>query len=132
MRRVLIIAAVALAVAGFAGSAVAFTPEDVSMVQLLATPEKFDGRPVHVVGYARFISGEGAVYLSDSDGMRQIDKNALALVVTDRQMQKRESRLDRQYVFVEGIFHADNKGRQELYSGTIDAVSRLELLQQDL
>jgi hypothetical protein len=132
MNRFFVSLLVVLVIWGMAGIVTAATPERVSLIQLIATPEKFDGKLIHVVGVAIFSAEDSAIYINEMDSQQEIYKNGIAVDVKDRQTLKRKAQFNRHFVFVEGIFHADNKGRQDLFSGSIDNIERFELWRMKL
>jgi hypothetical protein len=55
-------------------------PKDVSMVQLLATPEKFNGKLGRVFGFLRLAFEGGALCLYRGDDTQSLTRNAVWLV----------------------------------------------------
>src|SRR5437870_2929981 len=101
MRRYMIVAA--LSVAAFQaftreGRAVEMA-EDVSMVQLIATPEKFDGRFVHVFGFLNLEFEGDALYLHREDFVHGLDRNAVWVNQTEA-MERARNKLNRHYVLI--------------------------------
>lgn len=95
----------------------------VSMINLIATPEKYEGKSIRVVGYA-VIEKDKCIFLSEEDARKKITKNAVWIDIGKLQVQYRL--LNRKYVLVEGIFNYKNKGDMSMLSGTIKNISRLE------
>ena len=83
-------------------------PKPVSLIQLMANPEKFDGMLLMVQGFLRIEHEKKHgvhvnLYLHEEDA-----KNLLwneTLVVPSDQMLKDEEKIDRKYVFLTGVFH---------------------------
>src|SRR5215471_15964166 len=61
----------------FAGQASTKSAELVSMVQLIASPEKFDGKVVQVIGFLRLEFEGDVLYLHADDYKNRINKNGL-------------------------------------------------------
>ena len=80
------------------------SPQPVSIVGLLATPERFAGARVQVIGYADLADGEAALYLS-KDAQKAADtKSSIGLALTLDEQVNARSLLNGRYVFVEGTF----------------------------
>jgi hypothetical protein len=100
---------------------------DVSLVQLIAAPEKFDGKTVRVHGYVRIEHEGTAVYLHRDDCEHMLTKNGLWLAVNDGVGPgSREEAVNNRYAIIEGRFEAGKKGHMGLWSGSLVDVSRLE------
>ena len=97
--------------------------KDVSMIQLIATPEKYDKQHIRVIGYLLLEFERTVIYLSSLDYENSISKNALQLKDLDL---KKYSKENKSYVLIEGIFNFKTYGRRGLlYSGSIEKVNRL-------
>lgn len=99
-------------------------PVDVSIVQLIATPERFDGKMIRVIGFLHLEFEGNALYLHETDFCHSISANAVWVAVgwppKDEQMARSNS-----YVLLEGRFDAQSKGHFGMFSGSIRDVSRL-------
>jgi hypothetical protein len=98
-------------------------PELISMVQLLADPQKFHGRRVQVIGFAHFEFEGNAIYLSKEDYDYGITKNGLWLSTSKDNGDPRE--LNNSYLVVEGTINAEMKGHMGLWSGAIENITTL-------
>ena len=97
--------------------------QDVSMIQLIANPEKFHQAPVRVIGFA-IIEFEGtAIYLSREFAEHGLTKNAVWI---DVQPLEQFEQYDKKYVLVEGVFDKDDRGHLNLFSGCLKHISRIE------
>src|SRR5580704_10817931 len=81
-------------------------PIPVSLVQLIATPEKFDGKLVIVRGYLESVGARHDItahllYLSREDAENRLD-NAV-VVVASEQMRRDEEKINRMYVTLTGM-----------------------------
>lgn len=94
-------------------------PEKVSIVALLGNPEKFDGRPVRVFGFYHGSFEHSAIYLAENDFRHRLHANGLWVAgqVPDA--------LNDQYVLLEGIFTAADRGHLGLWSGGICNLKRV-------
>lgn len=103
--------------------------EDVSMVQLIANPEKYDGTAIQVIGFVGLEPEGTAVYLHKEDHENGLTRNALGLDVSDEILKERK-KYDRKYVIIRGTFNAKSKGHLSMNSGTIENITRFDSLGQ--
>ena len=99
-------------------------PIDVSMVQLLATPDKFHGKFVRVIGYLHLEFEGNGLYLHSEDELAALPKKGLWFDGTIETMKKPKDFTD-QYVLVEGTFDAKSHGHMGMWSGTISGIKRV-------
>lgn len=97
----------------------------VSLVQLIATPERFDGKLVGVVGFCNLEFEGDAIYLHREDFESSLLRNAVALQIPPS-LRAQGKDLSRQYVIVEGRFRAPQPGAVNLWAGGLEAVRRFE------
>ena len=81
----------------------------VTMTQLIANLERYDGKVVHVVGYANLEFEGYAVWLSEEDFMRRTFA-AIWLDFDSYQTIRRLEKYNGNYVLIEGVFDKDNTG----------------------
>ncbi|MDM5181784.1 hypothetical protein PO883_31895 [Massilia sp. DJPM01] len=101
--------------------AMASPPVEVSIVQLIAASERFDGKLVSVVGFFQNEMEATAIYLHREDAVQGIRKNGVWVELTPPQIQL-ASRLNNGYVKIEGVFSASDHGHFGLWSGSINGV----------
>jgi hypothetical protein len=94
----------------------------VSIVQLIATPEKYDHKVVLVMGFLRLEFEGDAIYLHEDDYRHGIRKNGL-MVVRNAKIDAMADKLNLQYVVIEGTFDAHDHGNMGLNSGTITNIT---------
>jgi hypothetical protein len=97
---------------------------DVSMIQLIANPQKFDGKHIRIIGFLRIEFEGNALYFHREDYQIGLLKNAIWVDVTP-EMEKQPSELNMQYVLLEGIFSANEKGHLDAFSGSIKHINRV-------
>jgi hypothetical protein len=102
-------------------------PIAVSLVQLIAKPEAFDGKYVQVQGFV-CIEHEGtAIYLHREDAEHMLTRNGLWLAVNDAAPAgSSEAMVKDRYALIEGRFNAQSKGHRGLWSGAIENVTRMQ------
>lgn len=100
-------------------------PLSVSMVALLASPQKYDGKLIRVIGVLGIQFESNALYLHEEDYEYGITKNSFFVRLTEEQ-EKNFRALAKKHVIVEGIFSANGPEAREMTSGAIFDISRLE------
>lgn len=91
------------------------SPSVVSVIQLIATPEKFDGKVVSLIGFLRLQYPEGyLLYLHKEDYDHALLENALWVDATE-EMSKSREKLELKYVKIVGTFRSGHEKRN-LYS----------------
>jgi hypothetical protein len=98
-------------------------PTRVSLVQLIANPQEYDGKFVRVIGFVSVEFEGTAVYLHQEDYKYEITQNALWLELDSQ----RNKKFDQRYVLIEGTFDASHGGHKGLFNGSIKDIKRLQL-----
>lgn len=78
---------------------------NVSLIQLIATPEKFDGRHVFVTGFLVNESGDRALYLSANDAINGLGNKIEVSFQGSPVPAGLQDGLNREYVALRGSFH---------------------------
>ena len=124
MRSLILTAVLCCALRALAsGAATGEMPQDVSIVQLLATPERFDGKLVRVIGFLCLAFEGDAVYLHREDFDHGLTQNALWVQVPE----KPDASLSLNYVLIEGTFDAGDHGHMGLFGGAIRKITRMSV-----
>jgi len=110
----------------FAQPLVAAEPLHVSLVQLIANPMEYDGKAVLVVGFVRLEFEGNAIYLHQDDYKHRITKNGLWIDVSN-DIRKSQNDYDQKYVLLAGTFNAKQTGHMELWSGSIQKITRAKV-----
>jgi len=99
-------------------------PPVVTMIQLIANPDRYNGKEVTLIGFLRMGSEGDTLYLSSED-YRHDTPNGLRLERSPDMMRNREV-LDLNYVLVVGTFRAASSGpsRIVLWAGSITNVTK--------
>ena len=102
-------------------------PLHVSLLQLIANPDTFDGKYVRVKGFV-CIEHEGtAIYLHREDSEHMLTKNGLWLAVAETAVEgSKEAQVKDRYALIEGRFSAKNKGHRGMWSGAIEDITRMQ------
>jgi hypothetical protein len=116
---------------GATGQMVGYNPKhsanqqsiQVSLIQLISNPEKYDGKPVRLIGFLRLEFEGNALYLHREDYEQSLPNGIWVDVPKD--LSKDENRLlNNQYVICEGIFHAADLAQ---FRGELKAINRIEI-----
>ena len=91
-------------------------PKAVSIVELLARPEKYEGRAVRVIGFYRNEFEHSAIYLHREDAERSILANGFWVLGSGL------SSLGNRYIAIEGIFTASSGGHLSRLPATVCGV----------
>jgi hypothetical protein len=109
-----------------------FQYEPISLIALLAAPERFDGRKVRVSGFVSLRFEDFGLHLDASAYNAGLNKNALWLQKPDWLTSPAERRLNRRYGEVAGTFEASVHGRCERlmhcshFSGSLTDIRRIQ------
>ena len=106
-----------------------FAVEDVSLINLIATPERYDGRWVRVEGVCAFEFEGNALYLSRADRKHALTRNAiwasydtLGAGLYDLPF---TFKFGGRHVLLEGHFSSRDKGHMGMFSGALTNVNRI-------
>lgn len=98
---------------------------DVSLVQLLATPERFEGCRVLVIGFVHLEFEGNAVYLHRDDFEANLLKNGLWVEFRPGVLKAAERYSDR-YLILAGVFTQHVRGHMGLWSGALRDIERAD------
>jgi len=101
-------------------------PLALSLFQLIATPDVFEGKYVRVFGFVRIEHEGTALFLHREDADHMLTKNGLWLAVNDAPAEgSKEAQVKNRYALIEGRFTAKKTGHMGLWSGSIDEITRM-------
>jgi hypothetical protein len=101
-------------------------PADVTLIQLIANPDKFDGKLIRVIGFLRLEFEGDVLYLHREDYENAILGNGIWVSVTPA-VTKQKATLNMNYVLLEGLFSSSESGYMGMWSGAIKQIRRAEL-----
>lgn len=113
------------ALALISASASATEVRDVSMIQLIANPQQYDGSPIRLIAFLNLEFEGNALYLHREDYEKSNSSNAVWISLTDQQ-ENSSKKLSGGYVLVEGIFRSKGQGHLGMFSGSIERVTRVQ------
>ena len=104
---------------------------DVTMVQLLATPEKYDGKLVRVIGVGN-LEFEGNYLSLNKEDHAYGSGNSIWIELGDRAISYEEAKeYNGKYVIVEGFFDKDDRGHFDMFCGSIKDINRYQLWERN-
>jgi len=101
------------------------TPLGLGLVELLAVPSNYEGQVIRTIGFLGIEFEDDALYLHAEDYRYGLQKNSFALRLSEAQRSQFKS-LSGRYVIVEGTLHVKGLERNDIWSGAIGNVTRLE------
>ncbi|MCU1301439.1 MAG: hypothetical protein JWQ87_1723 [Candidatus Sulfotelmatobacter sp.] len=98
---------------------------NVTLVQLIANPERFDGKLIRVIGFLRLEFEGDVLYLHREDYENAILGDGIWVDVTPA-IAKEKTTLNMNYVLLEGVFSSSDRGHMGMWSGAIKQIRRSE------
>lgn len=98
---------------------------NVSIVRLIATPERYHERKVQVEGFMNLEFEGDAIYLHKEDYEKGLTKNGFWVTFSDKLDRKEINKLNKGYVLIEGTFNKDRHGHMGLFGGEIYEITRI-------
>lgn len=83
----------------------------VSILQLIAMPERFNGKRVSVIGFLSMGQEAAGLYLHREDEKNSIPDNGVAILSTTQEMRSQRASLNLKYVKIEGRFKVMDRQR---------------------
>jgi hypothetical protein len=99
---------------------------EVSLIQLIANPQAYDGKKVRLIGFLRLEFEGNAIYLHREDYEHGISSNGLWIDVPRDMTKDQQQAVNTQYAICEGVFRASEHGHMDMFSGELTSVSRLQ------
>jgi len=101
-------------------------PTDVSVINLIATPERYNGKLVRIIGYLNLEFEGNALYLHKEDYDRSLLKNGIWIDMPRKDFIEKTKEFSKHYVVIEGIFDMSDTGHMGLFSGSLTKITRLD------
>jgi hypothetical protein len=98
----------------------------VSLIQLIANPQTYDGKKVRLIGFLRLEFEGNAIYLHKEDFDHGISSNALWVDLPRDMTKDQRQDVNTQYAICEAVFRASGHGHMGMFGGELTSVSRLE------
>jgi hypothetical protein len=100
--------------------------QEISIIELLANPIKYDGKQVEIIGFLRLEFEGDAIYLHKEDFEHAISKNAIWIDRPRDLSEKQTAEVNNKYVICQGIFKFREHGHMGMFSGSLTHVTWLE------
>ena len=101
--------------------------KDVTMIQLIATPEKYDGQLVRVIGVGNLEFEGNCISLSKEDLKYNVGNSIWIELGKGAISYEEAQRYNGEYVIIEGVFDKDDCGHMDRFCGSIKNISRYDL-----
>jgi hypothetical protein len=101
--------------------------DDVSIIQLIANPQSYDGKRVRIIGFLHLEFEGNAIYLHREDFQEAIDKDALWIDVPKDMTRTQIQEVNDHYVICTGSFVSAKHGHMGMNSGTMGQITRLQV-----
>lgn len=124
-----LLASALLASSSAAATAQQAEPLDVSVVSLLATPERYDGQRIRTEGFLSVQFENTALWLDRDAWDHGLSRNAIWVdgVYRMNPRAREDGRLSRRYVDITGRFRAKyQSGHMGAYSGQLEQIEKIE------
>ena len=95
---------------------------DLSIINLITTPERYNGKLVRIIGYVELQFEGTSIYLSKYANASA--KNGLWLDSVDPKIWPK---YNKKYCLIEGTFNSNNQGHMGMWSGAIENIQRFEV-----
>jgi hypothetical protein len=106
-----------------------YNSKDISIISVIANPDKFHKKVIHVKGYFTMETEGQAIYLSKNDYEKAIYKNALFLYIPYEKIKEMGIELPyKGYVEIEGTFDKNSLGSYNFFSGGIKSITEISRL----
>lgn len=99
----------------------------VSLVQLLSSPEKYEGKHVVVMGFLTIGQENNVLYLGKNDYDNALLPNSVWIELSEG-MIKNRNELNMKYVRIVGAFHQGHPWRSNVFVGGISEISDCSVL----
>jgi hypothetical protein len=102
--------------------------EEISLINLIANPQKYEGQKVTIMGYLHLEFEGNGLYINKADFENSISKNAIWIEIGPKHPENSSlAKFIDHYVLLEGTFDEKNKGHMGMMSGSLKDITRLEL-----
>nr|WP_293299660.1 hypothetical protein [Allomuricauda sp.] len=97
-----------------------------SLVNLIATPEKYHGKKVQIIGFLNIEFEGHGIYLHKDDYEHEIYSNGFWISIDPKTGKTiADDKLNKSYVLIEGTFNMEQRGHRGLWSGEIENITRI-------
>lgn len=109
------------------GKIIPYSEFDISLIKLIANPEKYDGKVIQVRGYLNLEFEGNAIYLHKEDYSKALTDNGFWVNFSKEIAEKKNlNDYSKKYVIIVGTFDMKSLGHMGLFGGTIKNITRLD------
>jgi hypothetical protein len=101
--------------------------QEVSIVRLIATPERYDGKTIRLIGYLHLEFEGNAIYLHREDFDRGIFEDSVWINLPNDINPGQRKAVNDHYVICTAKFVAGRHGHMGMFAGELEDVTRLEV-----
>jgi hypothetical protein len=98
---------------------------NVSLIQLIANPQQYEGKRIRIIGYLHLEFEGDAIYLHREDFEQGIVENAIWINTPKALTDELREAVNDKYVLCTGVFTAKRRGHMGMFSGEISDVNRI-------
>lgn len=111
------------------GEKISYVDFNISLIRLIATPERYDGKVIQVEGFLNLEFEGNAIYLHKEDYENSLCENGFWVNFSDEiKLTKKTIDYNKKYVIIIGTFDMKSNGHMGLFGGTIKNITRLDVL----
>ncbi|WP_183562594.1 hypothetical protein [Mucilaginibacter sp. SP1R1] len=100
----------------------------VSLINLIANPDKYNGKKIRVIGYLHLEFEGNALYLHKEDYDHAMNKNSIWVSIGPKHPEVSNlKQYSDHYVIMEGTYDSRMNGHMAMNSGSIKDVTRLDI-----
>ena len=104
-------------------------PIPVSIISLIATPERYHGQLVFLTGWVSIGYRTRAIYYSSERSRLDFGPDSIWLEFSEELTKTRKvDTYNGHYVMLKGVFDKDNHGEMGIYQGAITDIKHIEIL----
>ena len=97
----------------------------VSIVQLIANPQLYEGKRIRIIGYLHLEFEGDAIYLHREDFEQAIPIDAIWIITPKALTNEQREAVNDKYVLCTGVFTAKRRGHMGMFSGEISDINRI-------
>jgi hypothetical protein len=100
-----------------------------SIIEVISNPERYQDKRLLVSGYVHIKFESRGIYLCREHYLHAITKNALWLSFDKAAWEgKKVDKINDKWVTLEGVYNGKNKGHLDLFSGSLEHITRIIIL----
>jgi hypothetical protein len=106
-----------------------YSIERVSLINLIATPEKYDKKWINVKGYFLNEFENRALFIDRASADKNISENGVTLIFDSTINRNVLSNYQNQYVEIEGFFNKAKKNNKNIFTHYISKIYKIRIIE---